>query len=155
MTRWPLLHFNLFLIKLLRIKSSLLNTLTKNETIYNRIYGYQRNPNGSIQVVETEARILRLIYNYYLSGLSISEIKKRLDQNNFRNRSKRLFTKNEIELVLTRKIYTGYIDKGIIIVKSKVYPAIISINMYRNGRKLLKNGKKQLICYPETACDCA
>lgn len=152
MTSLSCLNPNLLLSNLLKVKSSFLQILSRKEIVYNRIYGYQRNPDGTIQVVEAEAKILRLIHKYYLSGLSISEIKNRLDQSNLRNRSNRLFTQSEIKILLTRKIYTGYIDTSFFNVKSKMYPAIISINMYRNGRKLLKNGKKQLICYPETAC---
>ena len=54
---------------------------------YSRLYAYRRNGEGEIEVVPSEAEIVKLVFGGFAEGLTAKEIKRELDQRDLRNRA--------------------------------------------------------------------
>jgi gas vesicle protein len=51
----------------------------------NRFLGYDKDEHGKIIINDSEANVVKMIYNLYISGMSYREIAKHLIDNNFKN----------------------------------------------------------------------
>ncbi len=68
--------------------------------------GY-RQINGSHAVVPEEAEAVRRIYRYYLSGMGMQAVARRINADGFRTRSGREFRYSNIDSILKNETYTG------------------------------------------------
>jgi DNA-binding transcriptional MerR regulator len=103
--------------------------------VFPRLYGYRRTAVG-IEVVESEAAIIRLVLEMLAKGKSVEEIKQLLDGRNLRGRSGNLFQERDIGL-MPKPAYCGMVEtpsgKW---VRSK-YPAIVNLQLLRQARQRL------------------
>ncbi len=78
--------------------------------IYDRpCYGYILNDEGVFEIVESEASIVRKIYNLYLDGYSIVKIKAMLEKEHTPSPTgKSVWSKGTIGRILTNKKYCGF-----------------------------------------------
>ena len=70
------------------------------------IYGYTCE-NGKFEVVPHEAKVVRLIYDYFLSGMGVGTIAKRLNQEGYETRRKCCWCRSSVRKILTNYNYTG------------------------------------------------
>jgi hypothetical protein len=103
-----------------------------------RLGNRQEDKEGGIEVVESEARIVRLILRMLAAGKSPEEIKRHLDAMNLRSRSGNRFTEREIK-AMPKPIYAGVIQtRAGRLVKSAYYRPVVSVEILKSGQKALE-----------------
>ena len=77
--------------------------------IYNRkCYGYSNAEDGSLVINESEAEVIRQVFQLYLDRYSVGGIKKYLEGNGIlTSRGKTAWSKRSIETILTNEKYVG------------------------------------------------
>lgn len=123
--------------------------------------GYDVLPDKSYAINESEARIIRTIFEMYASGHSYNEIIDTMNREGYRSKSGRSFGKNSLHDILRNEKYTGtYIfnrtvskaggkrnnhssksDKDIIRVENGM-PAIISKELWNEVSKKMNGNKR-------------
>lgn len=98
-----------------------------------KCYGYDKNENGDLVINETEAEIVKLIFDLYLSGKSILGIVKELQNRNIKSPTgKDNWPKRSVEEILNNEKYIGVAvvnvggEEGQIYKLNNSHPAIIS-----------------------------
>lgn len=103
-------------------------------------YGYKVNDLGYYEIKEKEADLIRYIFNEYAKGRSIMKLTKEL-----LDRGK-INTQNFVNGILNSEAYTGISNKyGM----NRVYPQIISNELYQKCRQIAKENNKKLDKTPE------
>ena len=76
--------------------------------LYSRGYGYNKDKHGMLIIDEDQAQVVRDIFDWYLKGLSIGGIIKRLNSKGVKSpKGKDIWSKRAVESTLTRRKYTG------------------------------------------------
>lgn len=106
---------------------------------YSRLYAYRRNPNGEVEVVPSEAEIVKLVFSGFADGLTAQEIKRELDRRDLRNRARYRWTTNEIA-GLVRPVFAGLIPRryGAGFKRSAVYQPIVTRSVLQQALKAVK-----------------
>jgi len=109
------------------------------------LYGYRiigAGKNKTIEVVPEEAETIKLMYQLYSEGISITRIAEELNKRGLRTRKGRRWTPPYIRRYLSRPIYIGYyrqkqeekkditIIKKEDLIKSKYYPPILEEDLF-------------------------
>lgn len=71
-----------------------------------KIYGY-KFVGDKFVIIESEAKVVRLIYDWYLDGLGIVAIVNRLNQEEYRARTGNVWSKTTVRDILNNYHYTG------------------------------------------------
>jgi hypothetical protein len=104
---------------------------------YPRLYGYRQTPNG-IELIENEAKIVRLILQLLSDDKSIREIKRLLDARNLRGRSGNRFALREI-IEMPKAIYAGMIrTRSGRWVRSAYYEPLVDMQTLRSAQKAIR-----------------
>ena len=75
---------------------------------YNSFLGYEKGEDGLPKIVEEEAKIVRLIYQWYLEGLTMTEIAERLEEDGYLTPRKcKKWSVSTIRSILTNEKYRG------------------------------------------------
>lgn len=75
---------------------------------HNKFLGYTKNEAGELVIVPEEAEIVRLIFRLYLEGLSITQIKKYLEENGIKTvTGKNQWSTTTINNMLSNEKYMG------------------------------------------------
>ena len=75
---------------------------------HNRFFGYTKDKAGQLVIVEDEAKIVRLIYSLYLSGMGYRQIKRHLEDNGIKTVSgKGIWSTSTIDRMLSNEKYVG------------------------------------------------
>lgn len=75
---------------------------------YKYLYGYRKGADGKPEIIPEQAEVVRRIYDLFLSGTSIRDIKEYLEQNNIRNVDGEVkWACNAINSILTNEKYCG------------------------------------------------
>lgn len=119
-----------------KTKRGLTRYRNSGEVTYPRLLGYRQTPNG-IEVVEDQAKSVRIILGLLALGRSPADIKKELDLRGARNGSGDKFCEDEIKRMV-KPVYMGRIQASGKMVPSKVYPALVSVEIWNQARKHLK-----------------
>ncbi len=73
-----------------------------------RFLGYDKDENGKLVVVESEAIIVRKIFELYLNGLGVHKIKKYLEENGIKTvTGKNVWSTSTIDRILSNEKYVG------------------------------------------------
>lgn len=75
-------------------------------------YGFDKEKRGKGYVLipnESEAQIVRLIFDKYVNGIGISEIAKYLNDQGIKPRNARQFEPTRVREILRNKVYAGYL----------------------------------------------
>jgi len=77
--------------------------------LYSRVcYGYKKDKHGMLIIDEDQAQVVRDIFDWYLKGLSIDGIIKRLKSRGVKSpKGKDIWSKRAVDSTLTRRKYTG------------------------------------------------
>jgi hypothetical protein len=97
---------------------------------YSRLYAYRMSSKGHIEVVPSEAAIVKLVFSLFAEGLTAKEIKRKLDGSDLRNRAGYRWTTVEIAGLL-RPVFAGLVRQrhgGF--KRSAVYEPIVSRELF-------------------------
>ena len=73
-----------------------------------RFLGYDKDENGKLVVVESEAAIVRKIFELYLNGFGVRKIKKYLEENGIKTvTGKDIWSTSTIDRILSNEKYVG------------------------------------------------
>ena len=73
-----------------------------------RFLGYEKDENGRLVVVESEAVVVRKIFELYLNGFGVRKIKKHLEENGIKTVSgKDTWSTSTIDRILSNEKYVG------------------------------------------------
>jgi hypothetical protein len=117
-----------------RTKRALRSYRNSGQLKFPRLYGYRQTPSG-IEIVEDEAKIIRLVLQLLSNGRSVQDIKRHLDRMNLRNRSGNLFTTKEIA-EMPKPVFAGLIrTHSGRWVKSMFYEPIVSLEVLKSAQR--------------------
>ena len=121
------------------VKRGLNEKFSRGEPIVQPPLGYKIE-NGVYVLEDTEASIIKMIYNDYLSGLSSYKIAKKLNNMGVRSKKGNVFERQTIEYILTNPVYIGKLRK------SKNIKERLSQHRYKNSDAyVLVDGKHKPI----------
>lgn len=88
--------------------------ISGNSKLYSRkCFGYKHNERGELIIDEEQAEVVCLIYDLFLSGLSIVLIIRDLEERNIKtSQGKDMWSKRAIQTVLTNEKYIGQVLLG-------------------------------------------
>jgi site-specific DNA recombinase len=124
-----------------------------------RFLGYDKDEHGKIIINESEAKVVRMIYNLYISGMSYREIAKHLIENGFKNGRKEIvwhpanimnILKNEKymgDVLLQKRVTLDYLSHKSVINTGQApqyyiennHDAIISKELFEVVQQTIKN----------------
>ncbi|MDD2619994.1 MAG: recombinase family protein [Syntrophomonadaceae bacterium] len=82
----------------------------KSKLYSRKCFGYKHNEDGELIIDEEKAEVVRLIYDLYLSGLSIVLIIRELEKRNIKSpQGKDTWSKRAVQTVLTNEKYIGHV----------------------------------------------
>ena len=92
-----------------RVTDVMISKANKGDWNGGRIpFGYDYNKETKeFSINENEARIVRLIYDYYIESKSMTKVADYLKANNFKNRNNNLFSTTGISIILNNLFYIG------------------------------------------------
>lgn len=70
------------------------------------IYGYSYD-DGIFKIIPYEAQVVRLIYDYYLSGMGVGAVTKKINEEGYLTRKNKKWNKSSVRYILTNYNYTG------------------------------------------------
>ncbi len=120
--------------------------------LYNRkCYGYTHDSKGELIIKENEAKVVRKIFDWYLSGKSIVGIVNELEQRSIKSSTgKDKWPKHSIDTMLSNEKYIGSvrlvdpIDKATQYLSSENHPAIISKEIF-DAVQIEKKNRSNLV----------
>lgn len=75
---------------------------------FSRILGYRKGANGIPEIIPEEAEIVKLIYELYLDGYSMTGIKKTLEKKGYETtKGKKIWNQSLIQSILNNEKYVG------------------------------------------------
>jgi DNA invertase Pin-like site-specific DNA recombinase len=88
--------------------------ISGNSKLYSRkCFGYKQNEEGELIIDEEQAKVVREIFDLYLSGLSIGFIAKELNKRGIKSpQGKDIWSKKSIQTVLGNEKYIGQVLLG-------------------------------------------
>ena len=105
---------------------------------YSKLYSYRRNAEGEIEVVPSEAEIVKLVFGGFAEGKNAQEIKRELDRKDLRNRAGYRWTTDEI-VGLVRPVFAGLVSQRLGgFRRSAVYEPIVTREMFEKAQKEAK-----------------
>ena len=97
-----------FLSQNVRLGIKFRNEQGKVMVNHNRFLGYTKDEDGHLIIDEAQAVIVRMIYNYFLSGMSQKQIKERLEADGIKNGAgNSRWQISNIHQILTNEKYIG------------------------------------------------
>jgi hypothetical protein len=95
-------------------------------------------PDGTAEIIPSEAEIVRLVIGMLAAGEPVEKVKAELDSHHLRTRAGKAWSAGQI-LLLVRPIYAGMV-KGRLgtYQRSSVYSAIVSLKTIRQAQKEIK-----------------
>ena len=131
-----------------RTKSKLAAYRRSPELTYSRLYAHRRTPNGEMEVVPSEAEIVKLVFSGFAEGKNAREIKRKLDARNLRNRAGYRWTTAEIA-GLVRPVFAGLVPQRYGFKRSAVYEPIVTRDLFKAARRAQRRFESIEIVAPE------
>lgn len=103
--------------------------------------GYKINKEKKFEVDPDTAPIVKLIFEMYADGKTVTEINKHLNAQGYKTSKGRAFNKNSLHTMLTNRRYLGYYIYGGIETKGGI-PQIIPDELFEKVAEKLKTNKK-------------
>ena len=118
-----------------RTKSKLAKYRASPALTYSRLYSFRRNAEGRIEIVPSEAHIVKLVFSGFAEGKNAQEIKRELDAKDLRNRAGYRWTTTEIT-GLVRPVFAGLVPQRLGGFKrSAVYEPIVTRQTFEKARR--------------------
>lgn len=108
-----------------------------------QMLGYKRNHNGVLEIIPDEARIVRLIFNSYLSGMGKLAVANMLNEMHISTKFDNEWTAEAVRRILTNEKYCGEL------MLQKFYS-----ENHLTKRKMVNHGEiKKFLCGRSTSSD--
>jgi len=107
------------------------------KTLGQKIIGYKRGSDGRYAVVDSEAAIVRRIFEEYAEGKSAKDIYTQLNEEGHRTSLGGPFNKNSLRRILENEKYAGVYEYADIRVEDGV-PAIVDRELFEKVQKMIK-----------------
>lgn len=125
------------------VKRGLLETAKKHKAIGGRPpLGYDTD-NGYYVINPEEAPIVKTIFEKYAQGMSMTEIQSWLNDNGYRNRNGKKFTKDSLPRMLKNEKYAGTYAYKDLIYDEDAIPAIVSKELFNTVQAKLKYNRRK------------
>lgn len=109
------------------------------------LYGYRRDDDGNLHIVEEQAKWVRYIFERYLSGVGSTNIAKELNKSGIRRNQGGKWDQHKVMMTLTNWHYTGRTHYKVDdkpedqrIVRMGKHEAIISMDTYERAQRILQ-----------------
>lgn len=143
-----------------RVKFGLNQSVKSGKMLGSAPFGYEKK-GGRLTIKENEAKIVRKVFDYYVSGMGLRNISKKLATENIFNKNNKPFTYSSLKNIISNPKYKGFscnnkyfsmdfkYGKKLkaspdewIVKKEKNIPAIISENIWNRANEILNNRSK-------------
>ncbi|MEH7611423.1 recombinase family protein [Gottfriedia acidiceleris] len=94
--------------------------------------GYRKNSEKKLEIIEDEAKIIRLIFDKSLERVSVNEIARQLNRLNWRSRQGKILTTSHISQLRTNPVYYGAIQA-----KRRIHNKIIDEVFIENAHEAI------------------
>lgn len=110
-------------------------------------FGYSKNEEMKLEVIEEEAYVIRRIFNLILQGFSITQIYQKIYNEGFRSRTGHVFHVESIGKFLRNRVYIGEINFNSKKLKEKIrvkdaHEAIISHENFYKAREVIDSRRQ-------------
>lgn len=116
--------------------------INHGELYFSRLMGY-RLIDGVYHPDDRCSKAILTIFDMLASGSTLAEIKTRLDELKERDSSNNRYSISKIADLGGRVIYSGYLQRGLRLIKIKNMIPIISLEKYRLAQKQLKKEERK------------
>lgn len=116
------------------------------------MYGYSRDEEGNLHIIEEEAKWVRWIFDQYIQGIGTSTIARQLNHKGIRRNQGALWDQHKVAITLNNLHYIGKVhwkdgnlpeDKRII--REGKHTPIISEDIYNQAQHILERRREGLI----------
>lgn len=83
------------------------NRVRSSRKLYGYEYSHSLKDGGKLVEIESEAKIVRLIFNMYLSGKGVRQVVDALDEMGIKTRSGKQFSRSTVKHILNNEKYAG------------------------------------------------
>lgn len=140
-----------------RIASRVLLGMTKRaekglHNITVNLYGYQRDENGQLHIIEEEAKWVKWIFEQYIGGKGTTNIAKELNQLGIRRNQGARWDQHKVMMTITNLHYTGMVHWKVAtapedsrIVRQGVHEPIVTMETYDKAQRILERRIKGTI----------
>ena len=130
-----------------RTTAGKVKAINEGRQVFPRVFGYDyrydANGKKDYYINEDEAKIVKLIYQLFMEGLSFRKIEKTLNERMLFTKEGKNWTVQLLCRVLERPLYSGYVhNKKGELIKSQIYEPIISLEQYQTTRQYWHTVKK-------------
>ena len=125
-----------------KIRRGMYETALKGKPLGNNIpFGYTTDENRCFVIDEDEAQVVRMIYDMYLRGNNVAEIRRKLTSLGYTSRVGRPFAYSSLKRILTNEAYTGTYKAVGVRIEGNI-PAIISKETFAMAQIKVKKTKE-------------
>jgi DNA invertase Pin-like site-specific DNA recombinase len=103
--------------------------------------GYTITPDKHFEIDEMGAKIVREVFNMYVSGKNSSEIIEYCNNKGYKTSKGQIFNKNSVSRILTNEKYIGTYKHGDIIIENGI-PAIIDKELFERVQQMYQKNYK-------------
>lgn len=116
------------------------------------LYGYQRDENGQLIIVEEEAKWVKWIFEQYIAGKGTTMIAKELNKLNIRRNQGARWDQHKAMMTITNLHYTGMVHWKVAvapedsrIVRQGVHEPIVTMETYDKAQRILARRREGTI----------
>lgn len=124
-----------------KIKRGMFESAMKGKVLGNNIpYGYHADAERHYEIDDDEAQVVNLIYDLYLGGMNIAEIRRKLTRLGHFSRVNKPFAYSSLKRILTNPAYTGLYQACGMSLEDKI-PVIISKEKFAMTQAKMEKNK--------------
>lgn len=116
------------------------------------LYGYQRDENGQLLIIEEEAKWVKWIFDQYIGGKGTTNIAKELNRLSIRRNQGARWDQHKVMMTITNLHYTGMVHWKVAtapedsrIVRQGVHEPIVSMETYDKAQLILERRREGTI----------
>lgn len=116
------------------------------------LYGYQRDENGQLLIVEDEAKWVKWIFDQYIGGKGTTNIAKELNHLSIRRNQGARWDQHKVMMTITNLHYTGMVHWKVAtapedsrIVRQGVHEPIVTMEVYEKAQRILERRREGTI----------
>ena len=104
--------------------------------------GYNMGPNKEYVIDPDTAPTVKLIFDMYAAGSTVTEVIAYLNENGYRTKAGKPFTRNSLSVVLKNKKYIGIYEYKDLVYDEDAIPAIVDKDVFYKVQDMLKVNRR-------------
>lgn len=125
------------------VKRGLMESAKKHHVIGGHLpLGYNMGPDKTFVVDPKTAPTVKLIFDMYAAGSTVTEVIAYLNENGYRTKAGKPFTRNSLSVVLKNEKYIGIYEYKDIIRDEDAVPAIVDKEVFYKVQEMLKINRR-------------